>query len=119
EGADIIDIGAESSRPGADALGLEEEWQRLQPVLEGLVNRLEIPISIDTYHVETARRAISSGARMLNDISAGRSSDDAMLRLAAEDGIPICLMHMQGEPKTMQESPAYDDVVGEVDRFLA
>lgn len=118
EGADIIDIGGESSRPGAEPVSVEEELGRVLPVLERLRGRLRIPISIDTTKAEVAEAALRAGARIVNDISALRF-DPAMAPLVAESGAGLVLMHMLGTPKTMQQSPHYDDVVREVRGFLA
>ncbi|HKC53935.1 MAG TPA: dihydropteroate synthase [Burkholderiales bacterium] len=117
EGADIVDVGAESSRPGADvAVPPEEELRRLLPVLKGLRD-LPVPVSVDTVKPEVMRRAIAEGASMVNDINALRSPG-ALEALAASDA-GVCLMHMQGEPRTMQREPRYGDVVEEVRAFLA
>ena len=117
EGADLIDIGAESSRPGADvAVMPEEEWHRLLPVLKALRD-LPVPISVDTVKAEVMRRAIAEGASMVNDINALRAPG-ALEAVAASDA-GVCLMHMQGKPRTMQHEPRYDDVVAEVRAFLA
>ncbi|HAF70698.1 MAG: Dihydropteroate synthase [Acetothermia bacterium 64_32] len=118
EGADIIDIGGESSRPGAEPVSVEEELGRVLPVLERLRGRLRIPISIDTTKAEVAEAALRAGASIVNDISALRF-DPAMAPLVAEFGAGLVLMHMLGTPKTMQQSPHYDDVVREVRGFLA
>ncbi|MBC7097612.1 dihydropteroate synthase [Candidatus Bipolaricaulota bacterium] len=118
EGADIIDIGGESSRPGAEPVSVEEELGRVLPVLERLRGRLRIPISIDTTKAEVAEAALRAGACIVNDISALRF-DPAMAPLVAEFGAGLVLMHMLGTPKTMQQSPHYDDVVREVRGFLA
>lgn len=114
EGADLIDIGGESSRPGARPLALEEELDRVLPVFEQLSD-LEVPLSIDTYKPQVARAAVEAGAHLINDISGG---GEAMLELAAELGVPVVVMHMQGQPATMQRAPAYRDVAGEVLAFL-
>ena len=116
EGADLIDIGAESSRPGASSLSTELELSRLLPVLEGLRDS-PVPISVDTTKPEVMRAGIGAGAAMINDIGALRSPG-ALEAVAASDAA-VCLMHMQGEPRTMQQSPSYDDVVAEVRAFLA
>jgi len=116
EGADLIDIGAESSRPGAVGVSLEEELSRLMPVLEALRD-LTVPISVDTVKPEVMRAAIDAGAAMVNDISA-LHSPGALETVAAAD-VGVCLMHMQGEPRTMQREPRYGDVVAEVKAFLA
>lgn len=118
EGADIIDLGGESSRPGAGAVSIDEELRRVLPVIEGIRKRSKVPISIDTTKAAIAEAALVAGADMVNDISAGRF-DPAILAVAAKHGVPICLMHMQGEPRTMQVAPAYDDLVGEIRLFLA
>ena len=116
EGADIIDVGAESSRPGADAVTPEEELRRLLPVLKGLRD-LPVPVSVDTVKPEVMRQALAEGASMVNDINALRAPG-ALDAVAASDAA-VCLMHMQGEPRTMQQSPSYEDVVAEVRAFLA
>ncbi len=118
-GADVIDIGGESTRPGAQRVSATQQIDRVVGVIAALARQLpQVPISIDTTRVEVAAAALDAGATMLNDISAGRESGDAMLALAAERGAPIVLMHMRGEPGTMQAQPRYDDVVGEVHGFL-
>jgi len=116
DGADWLDIGAESSRPGADPVSPEEEWHRLAPILEGLAG-LGAALSVDTYRADTARKALAAGATMINDISALRM-DPAMAETVAEAGCKVVLMHMQGVPKTMQEAPRYNDVVAEVCAFF-
>jgi len=118
EGADIIDIGGESSRPGSDPVPVDEELGRVTPVIEGIRKRSDIPISIDTTKSIVAKRAIDAGADMINDISAGRF-DSEILALAAMGNKPICLMHMKGTPKTMQDDPTYGDLIGEIRDFLA
>ena len=117
EGADILDIGGESTRPGAEDVPLEEELRRVVPVIEALAQRVSIPISIDTSKPEVMRVAVAAGAGMVNDVYGLRR--EGALDAAAELGVPVVLMHMQGEPRTMQANPEYDDVVGEVHRFLA
>ncbi len=117
EGADIIDIGGESTRPGSDFIPLDEELRRVMPVIEGLVRLTDIPISIDTTKTEVARRALDAGCAMVNEISAMRLEDE-MLPLVVLSGVPFCLMHMQGMPKDMQIEPRYDDVIGEIVQFL-
>lgn len=116
EGADMLDVGGESTRPGAAAVSLEEELRRVLPVIEQLVARTTLPIAIDTSKPEVMRAAAAVGAGMINDVHALRR--DGALEAAAELGLPVCLMHMQGEPGAMQDEPHYDDVVGEVHRFL-
>lgn len=118
DGADIIDVGGESSRPGSEPVGEEDELSRVIPVIRGIRQRCGIPISVDTTKSSVAARAIEAGADMINDISAGRF-DAGMLPLAASGGRPICLMHMRGTPKTMQDSPHYDDVIAEIRDFLS
>jgi dihydropteroate synthase len=115
-GADILDLGAESSRPGAVPIGASEEIDRLLPVLEA-VCRWGVPVSVDTCKPEVMRAALAAGAAMINDISA-LAAPGALPLVAASD-CAICLMHMRGEPRTMQEAPAYEDVVVEVRAFLA
>ena len=115
EGADILDIGGESSRPGAQPVTVDEELRRVLPVLEKLVE-LPVPVSVDTCKPEVMRRALAAGAAMINDIFALRS--DGALDAVAGSNAAACLMHMQGEPRTMQEAPHYRDVVGEVETFL-
>jgi dihydropteroate synthase len=117
EGADVLDIGGESTRPGADAVSVEEEIRRVVPVIEALARQVQIPISIDTFKPEVMRAAVDAGAGIINDIRALR--EEGALEVAAQLGVPVVLMHMQGEPRSMQEAPHYDDVVGEVHRFLA
>lgn len=117
EGAAIVDIGGESTRPGSELVSLDEELRRVLPVVEALAGRVGVPISVDTMKADVARRALAAGAAVVNDVSALRF-DDEMVDVVAETGCPICLMHMQGMPKTMQDDPRYDDVVGEVLDFL-
>ncbi len=115
EGADIIDIGGESTRPGSLPVEADEQIRRVVPVVKAIRRELsaDVPISIDTTLGEVADAALAAGADMINDISAGQG-DDKVLQLAAATGTPIILMHMQGSPRTMQDNPYYDDVVGEV-----
>ena len=117
EGADLLDIGGESTRPGADEVPLEEELRRVVPVIERLAAQVAIPISIDTSKPEVMRAAVQAGAGMINDVYALRR--DGALDAAAALDVPVVLMHMQGEPRSMQAAPDYDDVVGDVHRFLA
>ena len=116
EGADMLDVGGESTRPGADEVSVEEELRRVLPVIEQLVARTTLPISIDTSKPEVMRAAVAAGAGMINDVYALRR--DGAMDAAVELGVPVCLMHMLGEPRSMQDHPRYDDVVGEVHRFL-
>ena len=115
EGAAIVDIGGESTRPGSDGVTLDEELRRIVPVLERLQG--DVPVSIDTAKAEVARRALELGAEMVNDVTAFRS-DPALAGVCAAHGAYVCLMHMQGEPRTMQVDPRYDDVAAEVAAFL-
>ena len=117
EGADILDVGGESTRPGSEGVGAEEEIRRVVPVIERLVRETALPVSIDTWRPEVMRAAVAAGAGMINDIRALRA--EGALEAAAELGVPVVLMHMLGEPRSMQEAPEYDDVVGDVHRFLA
>jgi dihydropteroate synthase len=119
EGAEIIDVGGESTRPGSDPVSQEEEVRRVVPVIRAiLADRPDAIISIDTYRAATAEAALEAGARIVNDVTALRR-DPRMAALAADAGCPMILMHMLGEPKTMQRDPSYDDVVREVRDFLA
>jgi dihydropteroate synthase len=118
EGADLIDLGGESSRPGAAPVLLEDELRRVVPVVRALSDQLEIPISVDTTKAEVARLALAAGARVINDISA-LAADPQMVRVAAASEAGVVLMHMQGTPATMQDNPRYLDVVTEVYDFLA
>ena len=117
EGADIIDVGGESTRPGAEPVPEEEQVRRVVPVIEAIARRLETPISIDTSRAAVARRALDAGAQIINDVTALRD-DPMMAPLAAERGAPVVLMHMKGTPRTMQIDPTYEDVVREVVSFL-
>jgi dihydropteroate synthase len=114
EGAAIVDVGGESTRPGAEGVGIDEELRRVLPVLERLDG---VPVSIDTAKAEVARHALDLGAELVNDVTALRG-DPRMAEVVAESGAYVCLMHMQGEPRTMQVEPAYDDVVADVAAFL-
>ena len=117
QGADIIDIGAESSRPGAQPIAESEELRRLIPVVEAVREAVSLPISVDTTKAVVARMAIQAGAVIVNDISA-LQGDPLMAGLVAETGVAVVLMHMQGTPQTMQQSPQYDDVVDDICRFF-
>jgi dihydropteroate synthase len=116
QGAAVIDVGAESSRPGSAAVSAEEQIRRAIPVIERLVQRTEVPISIDTGNASVARAALEAGATLVNDITA--LSDESMPALVAQAEAPVVLMHMQGVPSTMQKAPSYDDVVEEVLGYL-
>jgi dihydropteroate synthase len=117
EGADLLDIGGQSTRPGAEPVGLDEELRRVMPVVAGLAERVGVPLSIDTSQAAVAREALRAGVEAINDVTA-LTADPAMLPLAAESGCGVCAMHMQGTPQTMQQAPHYDDVVGEVFDYL-
>ena len=117
EGADVLDVGGESTRPGASDVDLAEELRRVIPVIERLARETSLPISVDTSKPEVMRAAVAAGAGLINDIYALRR--DGALDAAAALGVPVVLMHMQGEPRSMQTAPVYDDVVAEVHRFLA
>jgi dihydropteroate synthase len=117
EGADALDIGGESTRPGAQEIAAEEQIRRVVPVIERLSRETTLPISVDTSHPEVMRAAVAAGAGMINDVFALRR--EGALDAAASLGVPVVLMHMQGEPRSMQEAPHYDDVVADVHRFLA
>jgi dihydropteroate synthase len=114
EGAAIVDVGGESTRPGSEGVSVDEELRRVVPVLEALQGA---PLSIDTAKAEVARRALDLGAELVNDVTALRG-DPALAEVVAESGAYVCLMHMQGQPRTMQDSPAYEDVASEVTAFL-
>ncbi|MHC5077200.1 MAG: dihydropteroate synthase [Planctomycetota bacterium] len=116
EGAAIIDVGGESSRPGAEPVSTKEQIRRAVGVIEGLAYETTVPISIDTYDAEVAKAALDAGASMINDITA--LTDEAMGELAADAQVPVVLMHMQGQPQTMQAEPKYEDVVQEVLEFM-
>ena len=116
QGAAIIDVGGESTRPTSAPVSTAEQTKRVVPVIEGLVKNVSVPISIDTYDYKVAEAALQAGAAMINDITA--LSDRRMAQLAAKQQAPVVLMHIQGTPKTMQVDPKYDDVVGEVLEFL-
>ncbi len=116
EGADVVDVGGESTRPGAEPVALEEEWRRVGPILKVLVDALPCPISIDTYKAEVARRALDLGVGMVNDVTG--LGDPVMVKVVARHDVPAVVMHMRGDPRIMQVDPQYGDVVGEVLDFL-
>jgi len=116
-GADVIDVGGESTRPGSSAVDPAEEIRRVEPVIRAIRERSDVPISIDTRKADVARAALAAGADIVNDISALRDDAD-LVRVCAEHGAPVVLMHMQGTPRTMQVDPHYDDVIAEVCAFL-
>jgi dihydropteroate synthase len=117
QGADVLDLGGDSTRPGAREVGIDDELRRVIPVIEALAQRTALPISIDTSKPGVMRAAVAAGAGMINDVYALRR--DGALEAAAALGVPVVLMHMQGQPRSMQDAPTYDDVVAEVHRFLA
>ena len=117
EGADIIDVGGESTRPGAEPVGAKEELQRVIPVIEELTNKIDIPISIDTSKAPVARAAMNAGVSIVNDVTGGRG-DKEMIPLVAEHRVAFVILHMQGTPRTMQMDPDYTDVVSEVADFF-
>jgi dihydropteroate synthase len=116
EGADIVDVGGESTRPGSEPVRVSEELERIVPVIRRLASHVPVPISVDTRRAEVARAALDAGATIVNDVSAGR--DPLMFDAVRDAGAGYVMMHMLGEPKTMQDAPRYDDVVGEVTEFL-
>jgi dihydropteroate synthase len=115
-GATIIDVGGESTRPGAAEVSTEEELERVIPVVEAIAQRFEVWVSVDTSKAEVVRESARVGAHIINDIRS--LQEPGALAAAAETGLPVCLMHMQGEPKTMQQAPHYDDVYADVNRFF-
>jgi len=117
DGAAIIDIGGESTRPGAESVNETEELVRVIPVIEAIRQESDIPISIDTSKPQVMRSAVRAGANLINDVYALRA--EGTLATAAELDVPVCLMHMQGEPRTMQQSPIYDDLINDIKEFLA
>jgi dihydropteroate synthase len=116
DGADILDIGGESTRPGSEPVVVQEEIDRVVPAIEAISAEVDVPISIDTMKAEVMRAAVSAGAGLINDVNALRG--DGALQAAAELDVPVCIMHMQGTPQTMQQEPHYEDVVAEVEAFL-
>jgi len=118
DGADIIDVGGESTRPGAEPVASTDEQVRVIPVIERIRQQTTLPVSIDTYHADTAQAAIEVGADIVNDISALRS-DPNMVRLLADNRVPVVLMHMLGEPRSMQQNPRYDNCVEDIAAFFS
>lgn len=116
DGAAIIDIGGESTRPGASAVDVQEELDRVIPVIEAIATELDVIVSIDTSKADVMKAAVNAGAGMINDVRALR--DHGALQAACQANVPVCLMHMLGEPRTMQENPRYEDVVADVKTFL-
>lgn len=117
EGADIIDVGGESTRPGSMPVSSDEELKRVLPVIKAIRDEMDVPLSVDTYRADVAEEAIKAGANMVNDVTALRG-DDGMANVVSEHGVPVCLMHMKGTPRNMQKNPHYDDVMSEIARFL-
>lgn len=117
DGADIIDIGGESTRPYSDPVAVDDELRRVIPVITGLAGKLSIPISIDTSKAAVAKAAVDAGAEIINDVT-GLEGDPAMPALAADSNVGLCVMHMKGTPQTMQDDPFYEDVVEEIYRYL-
>ncbi len=117
EGADIIDIGGESTRPGALSLSISEELNRVIPVIEKLIKKIDIPLSIDTYKSEVAKKSLDLGVGMVNDITALKG-DKNLVNIVANYKVPVCLMHMKGNPRDMQKNPFYDDIILEIISFL-
>jgi len=117
QGAHILDLGGESTRPGSQSISVQEELDRVIPVVEGLRRETDLPISVDTSKPAVMQASVAAGADMINDVNA--LQDEGALAVAAQLGVPVCLMHKQGEPRTMQAEPSYVDVVGEVRGFLA
>ncbi len=116
EGADLLDIGGESTRPGAQAVSEQEELDRIIPVIQAIAAEIPVPISVDTNKAAVMREAVAAGAGLINDVMALR--DEGALAVAKSLGVPVCLMHMQGQPRTMQQNPQYRDVVNDVMAFL-
>ena len=117
QGADILDIGGESTRPYSDQVATAEELRRVLPVIQGLISQVNVPISIDTSKAAVAQAALDAGAEIINDVT-GLTGDPGMLPLAASSGAGVCAMHMQGTPQTMQDNPQYADVVAEIAQYL-
>jgi len=117
EGADILDVGGESTRPGAQPVPADEEWRRIGPLIEAVGRKIDLPISVDTYKPDIARNAIRAGAVVVNDVRGLR--DPAMVKVVANAGAGAVIMHMKGEPATMQRDPRYEDVIAEVVGFLS
>ena len=117
DGADMIDIGGESTRPGSNPISVEEEFSRVEPIIKILRKNIDVPISIDTYKPEVAEKCINLGAEIVNDITGLKNPK--MIELVANKKTPVIIMHMKGNPKSMQESPSYADVVNEIKEFLS
>lgn len=117
EGADIIDIGGESTRPGSDTISDDEELKRIKPIITRLIKEVNVPISIDTYKPKVVEECLKLGAHLVNDITGLRNKE--MMNVVAEYKVPVVIMHMKGMPKNMQENPAYEDVVNEIKEFFS
>ncbi len=117
EGADLIDVGGESTRPSSVPVSLEEEEKRVLPVIEKLAKKIQIPISIDTYKSQLACKALEAGAKMINDIS-GLRFDSEMVKVVSRYNVPVIIMHIKGTPQNMQENPYYEDVIGEIKDYF-
>ncbi len=117
EGADIVDVGGESTRPGSAPLAVEEELRRTIPVIEAIAKRVSVPVSIDTYKVEVAARAVDAGASMVNDIS-GLRFDPLMVNFLSSSGVPVVIMHMKGTPRDMQKNPVYEALIPDIVAFF-
>jgi dihydropteroate synthase len=117
QGVDIIDIGGESTRPGAKKISVNEEIDRIIPIIDEIIEKTSIPISVDTYKSKVAKKAIDAGASMINDITALRG-DKSLTKIVSDYNVPICLMHMKGKPKTMQINPKYENIIKEIYTFL-
>ena len=117
DGADIVDVGGESTRPSSDSVSTEEELKRIKRVIQGLINEIDIPISIDTYKPKVAEKCLEFGVHLVNDITGLRNKE--MIEVVAKYKVPVIIMHMKGEPKSMQENPTYKDVVKEIKEFLS
>jgi dihydropteroate synthase len=118
EGADILDIGGESTRPYSQSVDADQQWRRVKPVIQQLVDQTKVPISIDTSKASVARAAVDAGAEIINDVT-GLTGDPDMIKVAVESGVGVCAMHMQGTPQTMQDNPQYDDVLADIFQYLA
>ncbi len=118
QGADILDIGGESTRPYSQSVDADQQWRRVKPVIQQLVDQTKLPISIDTSKASVARAAVDAGAEIINDVT-GLTGDPDMIKVAVESGAGVCAMHMQGTPQTMQDNPQYDDVLADIFQYLA
>ncbi len=117
DGADIIDVGGESTRPGAEPVSVQEELDRVLPAIERITRHIDIPLSIDSWKPQVMRAAVEAGAGLINDVNALQAP--GAIEVASESGVAVCLMHKQGDPQTMQKNPSYDNVIAEVKAFLS